>query len=72
MAKKPVKMSKHDVHRLEAAAREAEKSGNKKAARRIRGYIKERNRKFNEREAKWKKEQSQPPNPYPYNPKGPN
>ena len=66
--KKPVKSSKMDNSRLEKAAKIAEESGNKKAAKKIRNIIKQRNNRFQQREAAWKAEQSHPQ----YNPRGPN
>ena len=67
---KPVRTSKSDQSRLEKAAREAEKSGNKAAAKKIRKIIKHRVERDNKRAADWKKAQS---DPYSfYNPNGPN
>jgi hypothetical protein len=67
---KPVKSSKRDISRLEAAARAAEQSGNKRAAKRIRGYIKQINSRDTKRALDYKKAQSDPYSRY--NPNGPN
>lgn len=67
---KPVHSSKHDNSRLEKAARQADASGNHKAAKKIRKIVKERNDRDSKRAKDWKKAQSDPYTRY--NANGPN